>query len=148
MITYELCLLLRTMPKTQLKSTLKRTAQAIFDKGGIIRRIENMGTRDMPYKTSVHGVVYNKASYYLMEFNASPQHIETLAEEYGRDIDIIRKRIYKKQAILEEIACTLEDEMQPPPYRKDVQELIAKAETLKKPNFSYNSGLDYYPFQK
>lgn len=148
MITYELCLLLRTMPKSQLKSTIKRTAQAIFDKGGIIRRIENMGTRDMPFKTSVHGVVYNKASYYLMEFNVSPQHVEDLGEEYGRDVDIVRKSIFKKQALSEVPACTLEEEMQPPSYRKDVQELISKAEQLKKPKFSYNSGLDYYPFQK
>lgn len=44
-------------------TTLKRTANAIFDKGGIIRKLENLGSRDMPYKTSVHGMVYKHAKY-------------------------------------------------------------------------------------
>ncbi|XP_017775102.1 PREDICTED: probable 28S ribosomal protein S6, mitochondrial [Nicrophorus vespilloides] len=147
MITYELCLLLRVMPKKELAATLKRTATAIFDKSGFIRKIENLGTRDMPYKTSSHGVVYNKASYFLIEMNVPPSTVEELKEEYSRDVDIIRRRVYKKIPP-SEAECTLHEEMLPAPYRKDVQELIASSKKLQKPRFSYNSGLDYYPFQK
>ncbi|KAF2884617.1 hypothetical protein ILUMI_21553 [Ignelater luminosus] len=147
MITYELMLLLRIMPKPELVSTLKRTAESIYNKGGIIRKIENLGTKDMPYKTSVHGVVYNKASYYLMEFNVPPSSLHDILDEYGRDIDIIRRRIYKK-AEPEYQECTLHEELQPAPYRKNVQELITQARKLDKPKFQYNTGLDYYPFQK
>ncbi|CAH0546027.1 unnamed protein product [Brassicogethes aeneus] len=147
MITYELCLLLRVMPKPELTTTLKRAAEAIFEKGGIIRKLENLGTRDMPYKTSVHGAVHKKASYFLYEFNAPPSSLETLLDAYSRDVDIIRRQIYKKKAI-EPFECTLNDEILPPAYRKDVQELISEARKLEKPKFSYNSGLDYYPFQK
>lgn len=42
-------------------STLKRTAGIIFDKGGIIRKLESLGTNDMPNKTSIHGSVHKKA---------------------------------------------------------------------------------------
>lgn len=147
MITYELCVLLRVMPKLELATTLKRISSSIFDKSGIIRNIENLGTRDMPYKTSNHGVVYNKASYFIMEFNAPPACIDDLKEEYARDIDIIRRRIYKKE--LDPIPeCTLHEELQPPPYRPDVQEMIKNARKYDKPRFNYNTGLDYYPFQK
>lgn len=68
-------------------------------------------------------------------------------DEYGRDIDVIRRRIYKK-TIQEPYECTLDEEMKPPPYRKDVQDLIEQARKLDKPKFKYNTGLDYYPFQK
>ncbi|KAJ8950158.1 hypothetical protein NQ314_008011 [Rhamnusium bicolor] len=147
MITYELLMLLRSVPKPELKTILKRTANAIFDKGGFIRKLENLGTREMPYKTSAHGVVYDRASYFLYEFNVPPSSIDKLFDEYGRDIDIIRRRIYKKKEA-ETFECTLHDELQPPPYRKNVQDLIAEARKLDKPKFKYNTGLDYYPFQK
>ncbi|KAF5273699.1 hypothetical protein FQA39_LY07389, partial [Lamprigera yunnana] len=130
----------------ELVTTLKRTADTLYNRGGIVRKLENLGTRDMPYKTSVHGVVYNRASYYLFEFNAPPSSIQELLDEYGRDIDIIRRRIYKK-LIPEPFHCTLDEELQPAPYRKNVQELIANAKKLEKPKFQYNTGLDYYPFQ-
>lgn len=128
-------------------STLKRTATQIFNKGGIIRKIENLGTRSMPYKISSHGLVYREASYFVFQFNAPPSTLEDLAEECGRDVDVIRKNIYAVKAKpIEE--CTLHDEMQPAPYRKNVQDLIAQARKLDKPKFKYNSGMDYYPFQK
>ncbi|XP_030757721.1 probable 28S ribosomal protein S6, mitochondrial [Sitophilus oryzae] len=147
MINYELLLLLRVMPKPETKQVLHRVAEQIFDKGGIIRKLENLGTRRMPYKTSSHGIVHHQASYFLLEFNAPPSSLHGLADEYVRDVDIIRKRIYK-QVEREPFECTLHDEMQPAPYRKDVQDLIATTKKSTKPRFSYNSGLDYYPFGK
>ncbi|XP_060535079.1 small ribosomal subunit protein bS6m [Cylas formicarius] len=147
MINYELLLLLRVLPKPELKTVLRRAADCIFNKGGIIRKLENLGTRDMPYKTSVHGVVYNKASYFLFLFNVPPSTVEDLLDEYSRDVDIIRRRIYKKKEF-EPIECTLDDENKPPPYREEVQELMRQAKKLEKPKFQFNTGLDYYPFQK
>ncbi|GJQ67951.1 hypothetical protein Trydic_g16708 [Trypoxylus dichotomus] len=147
MNTYELCLLIRVMPKTELVSTLKRAANAIFVKGGVIRKLESLGTKDMPNKTSSHGFVHNRASYFLIEFNAPPRYLQDILEEYGRDVDVIRRRIYKKQE--EEVPeCTLDEEIQSPPYRKNVQDLIAQAKKVDKHKFQYNTGLDYYPFQK
>ena len=37
-------------------STLKKTAEAIFDKGGIIRKIDNLGKKATPFKISSNGV--------------------------------------------------------------------------------------------
>lgn len=73
--------------------------------------------------------------------------LEELKDELGRDIDIIRRRVYK-QVELKPTECTLHEELQPPPYRKDVQELIEQSRKLDKPKFNYNTGLNYYPFQK
>lgn len=109
--------------------------------------MENLGTRDLPYKIGVHNQMHRRASYFLIELNIPPGKIDDLMEEATRDVDIVRRRLYKAEKPLEE-PCTLEDEMQPPPYRKNVQELIEQARSLDKPKYEYNTGLDYYPFQK
>lgn len=51
-----------------------------------------------------------------MEFSAPPSKLESMFEEYRRDVDIIRVRIYKSQEE-DHQECTIEEEMKPPPYR-------------------------------
>ncbi|XP_035779557.1 probable 28S ribosomal protein S6, mitochondrial [Anopheles albimanus] len=150
MPTYELSLILRQMGRPELVATLKRTATAIFDKGGFIRKLDNLGTKALPFKTSAHGIVHRNGSYFVLKFDTPPSAIDDLDEEYGRDVDIVRKRIYRADFSQQEaISCTLHEELLPPAYRKDVQTMIATAERSKtKKVFKYNTGLDYYPFQK
>jgi small subunit ribosomal protein S6 len=136
-------------PQPEVVATLKRAAEAIFTRGGIIRKLENLGNRDLPYKISEHGLVHRHASYFAMQFDSPPQAIFDLQEEYGRDVDIIRRRIFRVDETEEPKACTLHEELLPPAYRKDVQKMMDIA-SKKKPQggFKYNSGLDYFPFQK
>ena len=45
--------------------------------------------------------------------------------------------------------CTLEEEMQPPAYRKDVEKLIQEGRKQKQTFYQQRTpGYDYYPFQK
>ncbi|PNF37432.1 putative 28S ribosomal protein S6, mitochondrial [Cryptotermes secundus] len=99
-----------------LLSTLRRSADAIFNKGGIIRKVENLGTRNLPYKMSAHDAVHKKGSYFVFQFICPPASLHDLEEEYGRDVDIIRRRIFKVEAP-EEFECTLHEEILPPAYR-------------------------------
>ncbi|CAK1578386.1 unnamed protein product [Parnassius mnemosyne] len=150
MPAYELALLLRAMPKQELKSTLKRVSHAIFNRGGIIRNIENLGFRAMPYKTSAHGLVHREANYFVFKIDTATQAVADLKEEYSRDVDIIRQRVFKVQNDCDH-SCTLEEEMLPPAYREEVQKMIEVGKTQVNRftyKFKYNSGLDYYPFQK
>lgn len=126
-------------------STLKRTAEAVLDKGGIIRKLENLGTRPLPHKMSQHGLVHRTGSYFIMHFDCSTNLIADFREEYGRDIDIVRANIYKVEPPTP-IDCTLDEELLPPAYRKDVIKMMAKNRDKKK--YDPKSGLDYYPFQK
>ncbi|XP_048481164.1 probable 28S ribosomal protein S6, mitochondrial [Plutella xylostella] len=150
MPTYELALMLRTMPKAELKTTLKRVSHHIFSRGGIIRNIENLGFRAMPYKTSAHGVVHREANYFVFKIDTPTRVVADLKEEYGRDVDIIRQRVFKATEETN-TNCTLEKELLPPAYRKEVQNMIEEGKTQVNKftyKFNYNSGLDYYPFQK
>ncbi|XP_063375266.1 small ribosomal subunit protein bS6m [Cydia amplana] len=150
MPSYELALMLRVMPKPELKTALKRVSHAIFNRGGIIREIENLGFRAMPYKTSAHGLVHREANYFVFKIDTATQAVADLKEEYSRDVDIVRQRVYKVQTDSDH-KCTLETELLPPAYRKEVQKMIEVGKTQVNRftyKFKYNSGLDYYPFQK
>lgn len=106
---------------------------------------------DLPYKISSQGIVHRIGMYFTVEFSVPPAQLEDIDEEYSRDVDIIRRGIFKIEDELtmpKERQCTLHEELLPPAYRKDVQEMIAIANKKKKPKFKYNSGLDYYPFSK
>lgn len=108
-----------------------------------------MGERELPYRISSKGLVHKQGHFITFEFDVPPQHLEDITEEYSRDIDIIRKRVFNIDAPKKEIKCTLHEESLAPAYRKDVQELLSIAERKRpKKRFQYNSGLDYYPFQK
>lgn len=97
-------------------ATLKRVATAIFNRGGVIRKIDNLGQQPTPYKMSAHTRIHTEAGYFIIHFDAPPRKLEDMMEEYGRDIDIIRNRIYKKE--LEPAPpCTFHEEMLPPAYR-------------------------------
>lgn len=133
-------------------ATLKRTAESIFEKGGFIRKLENLGTRELPFKTSEHGLVHKIGSSFIVKFDVPPSEIFDIKEELGRDVDIIRRHIFKledsENAEVLQKECTLHEEMLPPAYRKEVQKMIAIGKKNQKVKYPHNSGFDYYPFQK
>lgn len=73
--------------------------------------------------------------------------IADFEEEYRRDIDIIRASVFKIEPP-QRIQCTLDEELLPPAYRKNVIEMMRVSKRKEKRKYSQNSGLDYYPFQK
>ncbi|KAG8272998.1 28S ribosomal protein S6, mitochondrial [Homalodisca vitripennis] len=95
---------------------LKRAANAIFEHGGIIRKIENLGSRPTPFKISSHGQVHKEASYFVYTFDFPPAKLSVLNEVLARDVDVIRKRIFRVTPE-EPVDCMLEEEIKPAPYR-------------------------------
>lgn len=51
-----------------------------------------------------------------MKFDTPPAAIEELNEEYSRDVDIIKRNIFKS-TLPPEFTCTLAEELLPPAYR-------------------------------
>ncbi|XP_013781081.1 probable 28S ribosomal protein S6, mitochondrial [Limulus polyphemus] len=124
MPSYELAVILRKMSRPELVTTLKRTGQAIFEKGGIIRKIENLGTRELPYRMRVHNHSHTEGSYFLFKFDAPTNTLTNLHDSFLRDIDILRPSISKVEPVNFPEECTLEEELQPPAYRKSVEVLL------------------------
>ncbi|XP_034951527.1 probable 28S ribosomal protein S6, mitochondrial [Chelonus insularis] len=152
MPTYEMPILLRIMKKPDTVAALKRITNVIFDKGGFLRKIDNLGEQQLPNKMSVHNKIHRHARYIILHVDFPPRSIPSLMDEFNRDLDIIRNRVYvKPDENAETPECTWHEEMLPPPYRADVQQLMKVSEDTRKkkvPQFQFNSGLDYYPFQR
>jgi len=51
---YELALILKAMQRPETAAALKRTVEALMDRGAIVRSLENLGDRTLPYKISAH----------------------------------------------------------------------------------------------
>ncbi|KAG7201741.1 hypothetical protein KM043_004463 [Ampulex compressa] len=148
MPTYEMPLFTRVMKKPELVAVLKRAANTIFNTGGFIRKIENLGVQELPYKIHAHGKTHKQASQFILYFDVPPKLLKNVSYDVRYDLDVIKCMIYK-QNNPGTVQCTLEEELLPAPYRKDVQELLQIAKKTKnKKEFQHNSGLDYYPFQR
>ncbi|KAL2729568.1 hypothetical protein V1478_005858 [Vespula squamosa] len=149
MPTYEMPLLLRVMDKAETFNVLKRAATTILDNGGFIRKIENLGIKQLPCKLSFRGKTYWQANHFLYRFDVPPSIVINLMDEYNRDVDILRNRIYKKEKI-QPIECTLHEELLPPIYRKDVMKLMQIAEIQKKKHqkLQFSREMTYYPSPK
>jgi small subunit ribosomal protein S6 len=131
----------------ELLKALRRTADVIFDRGGFIRKIENLGPRTLPYKVSIHGLVNREGHAFVYKFDIPPPFLADINEEFARDVDIVKRFVFRQESKMK-FDCTLEDELQPPAYRKDVIEMMRIAKKSQKEKYSLNTGLDYYPFQK
>lgn len=88
----------------------------------------------------------------MIKFDTPPTAIHDIQEELGRDVDIIRRHIFKledpKETPKAKLECTLHEEMLPPAYRKEVIKMIEMGQRKQKPKYPQNTGLSYYPFQK
>ncbi|BET01172.1 ribosomal protein, S6 [Nesidiocoris tenuis] len=94
-------------------------------------------------------VALGTVSYFVVSFTAPPSKLPVIEDECRRDVDVIRKRIYKAVEP-DSHDCRIEEEIKPAPYRLEVVQMIeeARKREAKKPSFKFNTGLDYYPFQR
>lgn len=90
---------------------------------------------------------HRTGSAFVIKFDIAPSALQDLTEEYGRDVDIIKRHIYKIEEP-EKVECTIQEERQPPAYRKEVIEMMELAKKKQKEKYPHNTGLNYYPFQK
>ncbi|CRK98773.1 CLUMA_CG011922, isoform A [Clunio marinus] len=147
MPSYEALVILRQMPRQEVITTLKRTAEAIFSKGGFIRKLDNLGHRTLPFRVFEHGIIHKTGTAFNITFDSPSKVVFDLNEEYGRDVDIVRSNIFKAEEPVK-IKCTLQEELQPPAYRKGVIRMLRIARKGQKEKYPLNTGLNYYPFQK
>ncbi|XP_034252865.1 probable 28S ribosomal protein S6, mitochondrial [Thrips palmi] len=150
MPTYELAILYRVLPRDQLAQALKTTANLIFQEGGIIRKLNNMGLNPTPYRMTSHGQKIKQANYFLYEFDIPAASVAKLREDLGKYDSIVRRSIYSPVTPIKPVDCQLEDEMQIAPFRKDVQEMLKRAKKLEEEKqrrkVKPNHNLPFNPF--
>ncbi|NXO20177.1 RT06 protein, partial [Cisticola juncidis] len=77
--------------KAETAAVLKRTIEALMERGAVVRNLENLGERSLPYKISKHKERHKRGGYFLIDLEAPPSLVSPLMEQLGRDIDVIRR---------------------------------------------------------
>ncbi|XP_074662250.1 small ribosomal subunit protein bS6m-like [Tubulanus polymorphus] len=93
MPVYELSLIVRCLERPQLHQVLRRTAEHIMKRGGIVQSWEKYAKTNLPYKMRKNDVAYLQGNYFFVKFSSPITELVDLNEELGRDVDIIRRHI-------------------------------------------------------
>lgn len=102
---YELALILKAMQRPETAAALKRTIEALMDKGAIVRNLENLGERVLPYKIFAHSQQHRKGGYFLVDFYAPTTVVDSVMEHLSRDVDVIRPNVVKHPLTQEVKEC-------------------------------------------
>uniref|UniRef100_A0A493TBH7 Small ribosomal subunit protein bS6m n=2 Tax=Anas platyrhynchos TaxID=8839 RepID=A0A493TBH7_ANAPP len=81
--------------KPETAAVLKRTVEALMENGAVVRNLENLGERALPYKISKHKQRHRRGGYFLVDLEAPPSIVSTMMDHLGRDIDVIRRAFIK-----------------------------------------------------
>ncbi|XP_028732883.1 28S ribosomal protein S6, mitochondrial [Peromyscus leucopus] len=102
---YELALILKAMRRPETAAALKRTLESLMDRGAIVRNLENLGERVLPYKISSHGQQHSRGGYFLVDFYAPTSAVESILDHLARDIDVVRPNVVKHPLTQEVKEC-------------------------------------------
>ncbi|XP_044795326.1 28S ribosomal protein S6, mitochondrial isoform X2 [Bubalus bubalis] len=86
-------------------AALKRTLEALMDRGAVVRSLENLGERTLPYKMSAHSQRHTRGGYFLVDFYAPTTTVASIMEHLSRDIDVIRPNVVKHPLTQEVKEC-------------------------------------------
>ncbi|XP_032210176.1 28S ribosomal protein S6, mitochondrial isoform X2 [Mustela erminea] len=76
-----------------------------MDRGAIVRNLENLGDRALPYKISAHSQQHSRGGYFLVDFYAPATAVQSIMEHLSRDIDVIRPNVVKHPLTQEVKEC-------------------------------------------
>lgn len=96
---------MKTKKQPETAAALKRTLEALMDRGAIVRNLENLGDRALPYKISAHSQQHSRGGYFLVDFYAPATAVQSIMEHLSRDIDVIRPNVVKHPLTQEVKEC-------------------------------------------
>ncbi|XP_052006443.1 28S ribosomal protein S6, mitochondrial-like [Xyrauchen texanus] len=102
---YELCVILKAMQRPESAAVLRRTVETLFERGAVVRSLENLGERRLPYKISKHDCRHTHGGYFSVDFHASPNIVTGLLEQLERDIDVLRPTVLRKDIDFPKVQC-------------------------------------------
>uniref|UniRef100_W5LUR7 Small ribosomal subunit protein bS6m n=1 Tax=Astyanax mexicanus TaxID=7994 RepID=W5LUR7_ASTMX len=105
---YELSLILKAMQRPETAAALRRTVETLVQRGAVVRGLENLGERRLPYKISKHDQRHSHGGYFLIDFHSPPTLVKDLLNQLERDVDVIRPTVLKKDPVVSPGQCCVE----------------------------------------
>ncbi|KAL7749377.1 hypothetical protein RI367_005248 [Sorochytrium milnesiophthora] len=94
----------RVFAQEPISALLRATAGLIYNRGGVVRSLENMGERDLPYRMKAHQEYQERGHYFAVRFDAAPELLPVLSRQMQLDNRVIRHTIIKVGDKLEDIS--------------------------------------------
>ncbi|KAK7106924.1 small ribosomal subunit protein bS6m-like [Littorina saxatilis] len=94
---YEMSLIVKSLQRPEVASVLRRSCATILERGGIIRNMENLGHKTLPYKISLHGHRHTTGNYFLVHFDSPTNILPEVKDELKRDVDVVRHNIFSTE---------------------------------------------------
>ncbi|CAH6792570.1 Mrps6 [Phodopus roborovskii] len=94
-----------TCAHPETTAALKRTLEFLMDRGAIVRSLESLGERALPYKISSHGQQHGRGGYFLVDFYAPTNAVDSILDHLTRDIDVVRPNVVKHPLTQEVKEC-------------------------------------------
>ncbi|KAG8686218.1 hypothetical protein FRC08_012681 [Ceratobasidium sp. 394] len=91
-----------------IKDLVTVTAQHVMNHGGVVRKINNLGTRTLPQRMRSHQQWQTAGDYWTMHFDSSPSVMQALGARLRQDPRVIRINTIKLGEKLEDIVKTRE----------------------------------------
>ncbi|XP_038078613.1 28S ribosomal protein S6, mitochondrial-like [Patiria miniata] len=104
---YEMALIMRVMKRPDLIAAVKRSVGAVIERGGIVKNLENLGEKRLPYRMISHAEHFTRGHYFIVDFDSPPDAITSVQEYLHRDVDVIRPTILNRET----------ERREPPPCR-------------------------------
>ncbi|KAM9365677.1 small ribosomal subunit protein bS6m isoform 1-T3 [Pholidichthys leucotaenia] len=93
---YEMALILKAMQRPETAAVLRRTVETLMARGAVVRDLESLGERRLPYRITKHNQSHSRGSYFLIDFYAAPDILISLLDHLHRDVDVVRPTVLKK----------------------------------------------------
>lgn len=69
MVRYEIAIILKSLPKDQLKNAFRTAATTILNEGALLRQIQYLGHRKLPYRMVAHEAAFDEGKWVGGVFN-------------------------------------------------------------------------------
>uniref|UniRef100_UPI0037E86308 small ribosomal subunit protein bS6m n=1 Tax=Semicossyphus pulcher TaxID=241346 RepID=UPI0037E86308 len=102
---YELSLILKVMQRPETAAALRRTVETLMERGAVVRDLENMGEKLLPFKINKHNHRHVRGTYFLVDFYAAPSILTGLLDHLHRDVDVVRPTVLKNDAPVSSSSC-------------------------------------------
>lgn len=102
---YELALILKQMQRPETAAALRRTVETLMERGALVRDLENLGERQLPYRMTKHNQRHSRGTYFLVDFYAAPSMLASVLDHLHRDVDVVRPTVLKKDAQVPNSNC-------------------------------------------
>ncbi|KAJ7045611.1 ribosomal protein S6, partial [Mycena alexandri] len=87
-----------------IQGLVRQSALHILDSGGVVRKINSLGTRSLPQRMRRHGNYHEIGDYWTMHFDTAPRTLRTLNGLMRQDPRVIRWTVLKLGSRPEDIA--------------------------------------------